>query len=559
MRFSLGLAIVMLSFSIGRGAPALDTAPSLKEREDISRRLTRFYQWPPKSWVMDEGIKKFNALDEEIVFPNRRLRIPGLAVSDPLLRQAQAKAKESYRRERCTKFLKKKFPDLKCEVPNGLETAQAHDKIEDLAHTWLRPNEVEYSLDRLPIQGTIDRPYWSGDYWAMRLGLTSYRYGEGKYYSDYREAVAAYDQPKEWEALLTPFDPEKIALAILRWSPAEKYDLVSGAETFPLANEQKREGEAFVGDDGTVEGWFGICHGWAPAAVFVDPPVRPVMSTGARSVKVAWYPDDIRALVTLAWANGWFATNFVGGRCNAKEIERYENGRVKQPECFDNNPATFHQALGNLIGKKRVPFIMDASFDHQVWNQPVLGYEFEYFNPLDVEKRSPRWETVAVPYDRAFKERDRFQKPNTRGVRLGEGRYDDSGVRKIVGVVATVSYLVEVGARFSETAAEPSVVRATYLYDLELHEKSGELAALGGEWHSNTHPDFLWVPEKGVAPHSSYEEGLSPLALDEAPTEVLAKRAAGASREGYPLCQVLAPLVEASAETGAKYPCRAGE
>ena len=132
----------------------------------------------------------------------------------------------------------------------------------------------------------------------------------------------------------------------------------------------------------------GLCHGWAAAAIFVPAPVLKVTTVGPRGSKIDWYPDDIKALATLAWSRGNFRANQISGRCDTKNPKTYPNGRLSEQECFDTNPATFHLALGNLIGRQGFAFIMDAAYDYEVWNQPILSYEFEYFNPLDPKQRA---------------------------------------------------------------------------------------------------------------------------------------------------------------------------
>ena len=59
------------------------------------------------------------------------------------------------------------------------------------------------------------------------------------------------------------------------------------------------------------------------------------------------------------------------------------------------------------------------------------------------DRKSQNWRDVAVSYDPFFKQYDRFQYPLTRGRRLQQG-WDDSRVRMVVGVIATVVYLSEV-------------------------------------------------------------------------------------------------------------------
>lgn len=194
---------------------------------------------------------------------------------------------------------------------------------------------------------------------------------------------------------------------------------------------------------------------------------------------------------------------------------------------------------------------MDKTFDYEVWNQPIQSYEFTYFNPLNPEETSKKWQEVAVDYDATFKKNDRFQKPLTRGKRVGN-RFDDSGIEKVVGVIATVSYLVEVEPKVG-AANENAVERVTYTYDLELHQEGDTYVALGGEWHTNAHPDFLWVPAKDEVATTNYDS-VEVSYNGKSPTEALTATAAEASQSGgYPLCRVLKYLVEKS--SGETYAC----
>jgi len=274
-------------------------------------------------------------------------------------------------------------------------------------------------------------------------------------------------------------------------------------------------------------------------------------------LKINWYPHDIRAMSSLAWANGRSATNYVGGRCNYKNPKTYQNGRLMQQDCFDNNPSTFHLALGNLIGRAKVSFVMDKTFDFEVWNQPVQSYEFTYFNPMDPSKRSKDWKAVAADYNDAFKKRDRFQKPKTRGLRVGN-KFDDRGIKKVVGVIASVNYLAEAAPNHGVTPSNDVFFRVNYTYDLELHQQDGKLVALGGEWHSNVHPDFLWLPRKNSIALTNYDRIALDFSATKEPNEKVTKTAKAASGDGYPLCQVLKELVNRSSGTQA-YRCAAAE
>lgn len=535
----------------------LSTPLSPQEEKEISDRLQRFYHGGETKNAMNQKVEKFDLMTGQWTEPNPKMKAT-IPVGDPLLQSAGKKTMPQFLKSRCEHVFKKKFPFIECDTEkiwnfSSMDERETGQPIERLVSTWMESQEIIKNLSQIPVEAEVSQSIWSGDYWKMRWGLTSYRYSEAKYYSTYREAVDAYHQPAEWLTAVETLPPDKLSEKALSWSPSEKYDLLVGDENMTLTQEQKREGSYNLGEDGNVESWFGICHGWAPASFMVPTPETPVNTISARGTSVTWYPDDIRAMATLAWANGSFQTNFIGGRCNQKNPARYTNGRLSQPECFDNNPVSFHLALGNMIGVKRTPVIMDAAFDYQVWNQPILSYQYKYFNPLDIEKRGKEWQKFVVPYDDAFKSHDRFQTPLTRGRRLNSERYDDSQVKWVVGVIATVVYLAENSASHTPTPKRNSKVRVTYTYDLELESRNGSLIPTGGEWHENKHPDFLWVPEQGSTARLSYDSTPLNVNLGRSPEPLTTKTAGSASGSGYPLCQVLGAIVESS--SSGKYRC----
>lgn len=554
----LALCLVSaLAFAASGPSPQLSPA----EREAIERRIVRFYASDAPG-PLEERVPKYDATDGRPVEGNAFLRGDGSQEAGALERLAGVKARPSFQEDRCRRFLAPSFPELDCAGRGGTRrpvpdaTILPNDLVATLAESWVTPGAVIGSLDRMPREGRARPGPWSGDYWRMRWGLTSYRQSGRVPYGTYAEAVSAYSEPAAWLALPFAIDPVSVPQITARFSPAEKYDLTVGDSEFTLTNEQKREGRGFVGNDGNVEPWIGLCHGWAAASLFVPAPKVPVHAIGLGGYAVIWYPDDIRAMATLAWAMGGYRSNFIGGRCNAQKPETYANGRLVQQDCFDTNPATFHLALGTFLGVAEVPFLADASFDYEVWNQPILSYETTYFDPLAPTRRSAAWRDVVAPYDARFKARDRFQRPLTRGRKTDWG-YDDSAIRAIVGAVTSVVYLTGNGALHGPTPGPDLTMRATYTYDLELAAGPGGLVPTGGEWHENAHPDFLWVPRAGAAASRQNDSLTLGVSLERAPSDWIARVARATSPAGYPLCRVLKKLVDASSgSTG--YVCAYG-
>lgn len=535
LRLVVSLSLVG-SFSLASSLTPIENA-------EVEARIARFYR-DSSPEVMNQRIPKFSLKQNRYVSLHPELK-GTVSTGNALLDSAGKKADPEFQKRYCEKFLKKYFPKLNCDKPMD-SSVKPNDRVEDLVESWI--SDVSYDLNDIPTVGKAEVTPWSDDYWRTRWGLSSYRYSSGTQFPTYKEAISSYAQPLSWTNIL-PKPAEETIKEVVKWSPAEKYDLIVGDTNFTLTNEQKREGEESIGPDGNVEDWMGLCHGWAAAAVMVSRPVKPTKLTGAGGVSVEFYPNDIKALHTLYWSNANYDTNFIGGRCDSKKPEMHPNGRVKEQECFDNNPATFHLVLGNLIGKYKMAFLFDKTFDYEVWNQPVASYDLTYFSPLDPAKKSKKWDEVAVDYDNAFKEKDRFQKPLTRG---GKGRRDKD-IKKVVGVIATVVYISEITPQHTPNSQNDELVREVYTYDLELSEKNGDLIPTGGEWHTNLHPDFLWMTKKDNYATSQYDKVALNFEGMSTPTELVTENARKASADALPLCQVLKVLTKES--SGMDYPC----
>ena len=122
------------------------------------------------------------------------------------------------------------------------------------------------------------------------------------------------------------------------------------------------------------------------------------------------------------------------------------------------------------MGMAGESFVIDATWDYQVWNQPVRDYQIT------------RQEEVTLEQALALLGRS------------GETSYPyNSDARRFVHVNTTLRYVVEVAA--SRTPYIPVIDSYTrthrYNYVLEL-DQAGNI--IGGEWIDNVpHPDFIWA------------------------------------------------------------------
>lgn len=542
----------------GLAATTNTNAISDAEKSDVETRLNRFNSQTPDA--MNDHIQKYS-LRTKAFRPMQNARFSRHEFflenqENPLNRAAGIKSSKLFRQASCADPFHH-FAQSPCSNQNfsldSAATGEGENKFQTLVDGWMPPELVTYDLKSIPTSGEVAARPWSDDYWALKNGGVSYRLSSGKKFNTYNEAIADYAQPKAWNDLKTQSlaDQQK---GIQDWSAAEKYDFLVGDVDFSLTTEQKGEGANEADESGNVPDWVGICDGWAAAGIMVPSPQKPVDAIGVNNLVTHLTPSDIRALTSLSWARGSFATNTVGARCNTENPQTYPNGRLKEDQCADINPATFHFAMGNMVGIGKKSFIMDASFDAEIWNQPIISYKFTYFNPLDVSKRDADWTKVAVDYDESFKAKDRFQTPLTRGVKDSSGKWDDSGVKKVVGVIATVTYADEAIPSTSDDAPEEYDVRVSYIYDLEFTDIGGRLFAKGGEWYNNTHPDFFWLPRNGSVALATGDQSI-PYQTDRAPSADMTTLAKSISPTGSTACSVLSALVNQSAATGKYPPC----
>lgn len=351
---------------------------------------------------------------------------------------------------------------------NNAESPFPNDLARNLVDKFSFDNLEAMEKNHLMNANLMDSP-WSGSYWPTYEGQIANRYGD----DNYNPAISWKDNAKYLESKIGQGSNKEL-------SPAEKYDLLVGDENFTLTKKMILAGQPYSETDGNVETWFGLCHGWAPAAFMLPRPFHSITVKAADGRDLKFNPTDIKALGTLLWANAPSPTKFIGGRCNNKDIGNTE------PNCRDTNPATWHLSVVNQIGVSKRSFVMDATANYEVWNQPINGYRYVYGNPI----------TKKVSY--------RLQEAK---VKLADYKEDPYRAKRAAGTVYVVNvsmnldYIEETQPSLldRDSSAEDAHHRSTYSYDLELDEKD---QIIGGEWHSQEHPDFLWVPKKDAKANS---------------------------------------------------------
>jgi hypothetical protein len=407
-------------------------------------------------------------------------------------------------------------------TPRGREAASYNDQASNLVDKFQLKTLEAIEAAKLTSASLEETP-WSDYYWAIYNGVLGYRYADPSmsYSSDWKKNV---DQV--FNELNKPLTPAKIDVL----SPAEKYDLLVGDKNWTLTKASLNEGKQYWSPSKPVETWMGICHGWSPASYNVKRPKNLIQVTAADGKTVIpFYPADIRGLASLLWANANPQTKFVGGRCTLKNPPQEPSGRIKAQECRDTNPATWHLAVVNQIGVAKRSFVIDATFDYEVWNQPMSGYKYTYFNP-QTNKPVATLAEAKVAKDQFTNDKfKQFRNPKT---------------THIVGIAMDAVWVVENRPSHEKTnsAANDYTSGARYLYDLEL-DANGNI--IGGEWYQNAHPDFLWHIPPGVKARANNEPSGTWNAKTPFPS-AWTSAAASASRYGIPLGKVVDALAERS-------------
>ncbi|MCO4754193.1 MAG: hypothetical protein KC478_06910 [Bacteriovoracaceae bacterium] len=381
------------------------------------------------------------------------------------------------------------------------------------------------------IGGNVAIKPWSDWYWPIAVGQLSFRYNDEYMMRAYSSKAPGEENVwtwvNEWHQKAMPSDINLL-------SPAEKYDLLMGDTNYTLTKQMLQAGSFYQQSYGKVESWMGLCHGWAPASYMLPRPVKSLNLQTPSGETLQFKPSDLKALGSLLWATGRQQNRFVGGRCNNSNPQKDSVGRVIDQNCFDTNPGSWHTTVVSQIGRKKTPFVMDATFDYEVWNHPVTAYQYSYFNPSRLERarslEDAKVEISDFPNDR-FKD------------------YRGPEATSVVGILMDVEYLVETEPSREDFDIEKNdrYQYVQYAYDLEL-DAEGNI--VGGEWYTNKHPDFLWTPFENSKAHSVVDDyiGVDKLPLNMITHPQLRELAPHASQGGQPIGRVVEAMLEAASK-----------
>lgn len=380
-----------------------------------------------------------------------------------------------------------------CPAENDFLTFREIQNMDDPTNFFC--DAFETKLANLPKESRTVLTPWSAYYWSIKSGGLSFRYNQvNSALSTYKASVESYNQPADHNR----FSKNSTFFANMVnnvYSPSEKYDLLVGDLAYTLTNSAKAEGERMSKDEnGDVAGWMGKCHGWTPASINEPRPVKSVSLTAADGVTViTFYPEDIKALATLFWAEAQYTTKFLGSRCNYKNFTDIpsdsETGLWDDYSCFTVNPATLTITIANQIGLRKKNLIFDPDSNGQIWNQPVFGYSMSYFNPITNVPGQLEESKVSMLNISENLNSTKFL--NFFSKKVG------AKTKYAVGVRMHIEFVFENPPQKGMNSKPDNIDTRDYKYVLELDENDN---IVGGEWTKNSHPIFIWNPSETETP-----------------------------------------------------------
>jgi Transglutaminase elicitor len=329
---------------------------------------------------------------------------------------------------------------------------------------------MEMDLASLPLAAKLedDRMGWSETFWPSNKGGIAYRWNSPN--------PTPFKYKLHSKAELQSMSANQLG----ELSPAELYDISQGDYKYSLT---KKVLATYHTDD---LWWEGICHGWALAATHYPEPDK-VEIRNKDNIVVPFGSSDVKALLAMHDAyNSKGAYAQVGARCGIigkVPGEAFpEDGIVPEPSvvdknsaaCSDTNAGAFHVIVTNMLGRFGKGFIADVDRYNDVWNQPVSAFESQILGDVSLNQRD-----MANGVSRKVRVKTKM----TYGDELEF--YSAEEVAK--GTLGFVSKDPVTGTP-AQTNGEKN-----YEYVLELNSYN---QIVGGEWISESRPDFIWAKIK---------------------------------------------------------------
>ncbi len=351
------------------------------------------------------------------------------------------------------------FEDFEVEEGVEVEYREPWSSSDDpnLLDSILDDNLI-FKYSSLPKQGVANKTPWPGYWWPAYKDSINFRWDGSSTTSaakKYGQAFGVSNIEDKVSATLG-IDQSQYESRPCRYeSDCDRYTSMTCA---------KRIGDS---TGYCVPTWHGICHARANASILEHEPRYPVTYNG-----VNFKVQDIKALTTFSYHYGLNAKT-LALRCYDESVSYGSYGRPTKSRCRDSNPGSFHVVLANLLGLQKRAFVMDKSFDYQVWSYPIRKFVVESEQTLTASEANAK-------------------------IGASGSTYVFNVNAKAFKYLKTAVYIIQGSPYYRDGPLLPTIsnytLKVTYYYVLEL-DGAGNI--IGGEWvgtSKRNHPDFIWVP-----------------------------------------------------------------
>ncbi len=355
--------------------------------------------------------------------------------------------------------------------------AEPFDRFSHPANfTRLAGVNLFFNFNILPLSGRLadNRLAWSESYWPSNKGGIAYRWN--------------HPNPQ-------PFKYQLYSLSELKSMSIDQLDQLSPSELYDISNDDYSYSltRKVLGLYNTRDLWWeGICHGWSQAAINYPEPDR-IIYTNKSGIKVPIGASDVKALLSMHEAYNYSGEifGFAGKRCKVKgkvvgEADERDNPSdrnyppddlAESYDCRDVNAGAFHVIISNMLGIHGKGFVADIDRFNDVWNQPIAGYSTEVIGEELIETNDALngvSKRVRIKLKMIYGEELKFHTPEL----------EAQGLLNFV-------------SKFPVTLTpHQKFLSRQYEYILELNNQDD---ITGGEWITQTRPDFLWLYKKSKA------------------------------------------------------------
>jgi len=366
-------------------------------------------------------------------------------------------------------------------VLSALRPLEPEESLEQIAGDLKIESGFKALTAKTPKEKTLLTGVWANGMWPFKNGGICRR-KEEKY-----EDLSTWSERYRYIELnpLEDVVRERSELAlekrIQNLSPTEKYDLLMGNLDAPLTRFFWKY-QKDLHENNELYSWRGVCEGSAAASAFWNgrEPIKSLkIPSRIFGLSIPFSALDIKALGAIAFSQFQIEIPFIGIKNLKSKSEKGKSGEFLDADAFSLNPAAVFMAVLNFGSIHDIPMVIDKEALLPVWSVPIQSYRYRIRGNVETSKDKYR----------------QWRNPQTTEI-------------KEVEMTLTYADVNRDGIREEGRVSAPTD-SLKMKFDLELNcndpEYPDDCKIIGGEWHEDAHPDFLYLILKKDIPWSEPE------------------------------------------------------